>query len=466
MHNQNNELEQQINSVSSGMTRSAGGAAGRAAGKAIKDAITNVSKVFVKKLLALLGVKGLFIITLILIAALAISFFLEPIYEVGDWLGGGGEETINLTTDLIKTYKVACSNSINRTVPAKTAQEEPYVVPYTLIAAVDKLQNQFQNSEMNAHIKGLKPIFRYKESIITTTVVTATEVYVPGYYVDPDGNECSRARATKKGALRPGFSHVSGRTETQIETSVKTATQELIDTVQTFNSVYTHKYKWEETSESVSGEDKHGQSQTITTTVRREVFDRAEQQVDWSIYEGYLGSIGMNAQDRELVYAIKGVMEGENPRQLTQRPLIGIGEAGESQYKELEGFIYPMNHFSRISSPFGMRKHPVTGKYWFHNGIDLPAPYGTPVYSSESGTVRVGYNTTAGNWITVVHEGGVSTFYCHLSSNLVKHGDMVDKGDPIGLVGSTGRSTGNHLHFSIFENGKEVDPTKRLKFFK
>lgn len=115
--------------------------------------------------------------------------------------------------------------------------------------------------------------------------------------------------------------------------------------------------------------------------------------------------------------------------------------------------------YTYVSSPFGYRVHPVTGKYTMHQGVDLPAPRGTPIYATRSGYVTIsGYNSTAGNYVTINHQDGYSSVYMHMTHDVVDAGQYVKAGQLIGYVGSTGRSTGNHLHFGITLNGTYVNP--------
>lgn len=118
----------------------------------------------------------------------------------------------------------------------------------------------------------------------------------------------------------------------------------------------------------------------------------------------------------------------------------------------------PLN-YKRIASPFGYRIHPVTHKRSFHAGLDLPAKYGTPVYAPASGVVVYADKKGAyGNFMLIAHSYGFKTAYGHLSKFAVKSGDYVTKGQKIAYVGSTGRSTGPHLHYEIRYLTKWVDP--------
>jgi murein DD-endopeptidase MepM/ murein hydrolase activator NlpD len=117
----------------------------------------------------------------------------------------------------------------------------------------------------------------------------------------------------------------------------------------------------------------------------------------------------------------------------------------------------------RLSSRFGYRHHPIRGTRALHSGIDIPGPAGTPVLASAPGTVRfAGRAGGYGNLVAIGHGGGVETRYGHLSRILVRAGETVGTGSAIGLMGSTGLSTGNHLHFEIRDNGHAVDPLPRL----
>jgi len=128
--------------------------------------------------------------------------------------------------------------------------------------------------------------------------------------------------------------------------------------------------------------------------------------------------------------------------------------------------IWPVdeNVTSRVSSPFGYRTHPVTGKYAFHAGLDIAAPIGTSVLASEQGKVSdIGKHQNLGNYVKVQHADGSHSLYGHLSKITTQPGRSVRQGQKIGEVGSTGRSTGPHLDYSLRKNGEPVDPAKHLK---
>lgn len=127
-------------------------------------------------------------------------------------------------------------------------------------------------------------------------------------------------------------------------------------------------------------------------------------------------------------------------------------------------FIYPGDS-TLITSDFGMRIHPITGQYKGHTGTDFNGWWGGNVYASESGTVIIssyGWNGGYGNYIVIDHGGGYSTLYAHNSELLVSVGQEVTQGQVIAKVGSTGMSTGPHIHFEIRINGDPVNPMDYL----
>ncbi len=115
--------------------------------------------------------------------------------------------------------------------------------------------------------------------------------------------------------------------------------------------------------------------------------------------------------------------------------------------------------YSRISSKFGYRWHPITGEWKKHKGVDLAAPKGTPIYATRSGQVTAStWDDSLGNFVKINHGDGYSSLYAHMTHYVVAKGDYVKAGELIGYVGSTGSSTGPHLHFGILYYGEYVDP--------
>lgn len=162
----------------------------------------------------------------------------------------------------------------------------------------------------------------------------------------------------------------------------------------------------------------------------------------------------------------------------TQKAIVAELEEIERRRKEQEALnalnkltydggtmTWPLPGYSRLTSYYGTRPDPFgTPTQEYHSGIDVPAPKGTKIVAAYDGEVAWSYySSSAGNWVGIDHGDGIYTVYMHMSKRLVSEGEKVKKGDVIGLVGSTGRSTGNHLHFGVRKNGKYVDPLDWVK---
>lgn len=136
-------------------------------------------------------------------------------------------------------------------------------------------------------------------------------------------------------------------------------------------------------------------------------------------------------------------------------------KAMEESSRKYDGgvFAWPAPASYGITSPFGWRMHPILNVNKFHNGVDLGAAGGTPIVAAYDGTVvAAGYSSTMGNYIYLNHGSGLVTIYMHASALYVSTGQEVSKGETIAAVGTTGRSTGNHLHFGVRKDGAYVDP--------
>lgn len=136
----------------------------------------------------------------------------------------------------------------------------------------------------------------------------------------------------------------------------------------------------------------------------------------------------------------------------------------QSKEKYIGGELgWPSPGFYSISSQYGNRNHPILKKKKMHTGIDIKVPSGSDIIAANAGKVIYsGYNGGYGNTVIIDHGGKISTLYAHNKKLLVKVGDKVEKGDVISKSGSTGLSTGPHLHFEVRENGQHVDPMKYL----
>ncbi|MDR2802930.1 MAG: M23 family metallopeptidase [Treponema sp.] len=128
-----------------------------------------------------------------------------------------------------------------------------------------------------------------------------------------------------------------------------------------------------------------------------------------------------------------------------------------------ELFIYPVR--GRLTSSFGWRKDPFTGQRRYHSAIDIAANTGTPIKASADGKVTTSaYSSMFGNYVIITHSGGFQSMYAHLNLANVTVGTQIKQGDKIGEAGNTGRSTGSHLHFAIYKNGRAVNPLEHIKY--
>jgi murein DD-endopeptidase MepM/ murein hydrolase activator NlpD len=153
--------------------------------------------------------------------------------------------------------------------------------------------------------------------------------------------------------------------------------------------------------------------------------------------------------------------EAERQRRLREQQRRNQQTSGGSTVTGSGQMMWPVS--GPITSGFGVRRHPVFGDLRQHSGMDIGAPHGTRVVAADSGTViESTYNSSYGNYVVISHGDGITTLYAHLSSRSVSSGTSVSKGQQIGLVGSTGISTGPHLHFEVSVNGSRVNPRSFL----
>ena len=153
-----------------------------------------------------------------------------------------------------------------------------------------------------------------------------------------------------------------------------------------------------------------------------------------------------NALSREQAAAIAAAA--------AQKPSNGSSAAPSSS-----GFVFPLAYATKITDAYGYRIHPLSGTKKWHNGVDFAAGEGTAIYATKAGTVTSAtYNEAYGNMVTINHGDGYSSLYGHMTNYIVSVGDTVSAGQTIGYVGSTGWSTGPHLHFTIYYNGSDVNP--------
>lgn len=142
-----------------------------------------------------------------------------------------------------------------------------------------------------------------------------------------------------------------------------------------------------------------------------------------------------------------------------------IGDTTPSSGGSQDGWVCPVPPGWYFSSPFGMRLHPIWGDYRMHYGIDMSMDYGTPIYAARDGTIAgCGWNDSMGWYIWMDHNDGFETVYMHMTNFIVGYGQDVSAGEVIGYMGSTGDSTGPHLHFGVQYYGTYVNPMEYIPY--
>ena len=200
----------------------------------------------------------------------------------------------------------------------------------------------------------------------------------------------------------------------------------------------------------------------VIESLQADISSNAEMMADLSRQEDELSS-QISAKVREL----NEQLERERlERERLEREKQGqqSGDEPGSTPTGSGNFMWP-SYCNYISSRQGPRIHPVTGEYKNHGGTDIGASYGTAIWAADSGKVVTscdGWNGGWGNYVMIDHGNGTQTLYAHMSSRAVSYGEYVTKGQVIGYVGSTGMSTGAHLHFEMYEGGSRIDPQTKF----
>ncbi|MGD9568004.1 MAG: murein hydrolase activator EnvC [Sedimentibacter sp.] len=172
--------------------------------------------------------------------------------------------------------------------------------------------------------------------------------------------------------------------------------------------------------------------------------------------EVYMSSLKSNIKE---IQRQEAAMEAQSAQ--IEKDILAAQRAVEYAGGEM---TWPVPGQYRVTSNFGGRADPITGVWTSHGGTDIAAPYATPIVSANDGVViYAGWHYSYGNYVIVDHGGGIATLYGHSSKLLVSKGQAVSRGEKIALVGSTGYSTGNHLHFEVRINGVRTQPMDYLK---
>lgn len=198
-------------------------------------------------------------------------------------------------------------------------------------------------------------------------------------------------------------------------------------------------------------DEKQAQVQSLTASIgsQQQSIEQYEQQ--------------MAEQDAQIAALEEQVREEEKTLK-EQQAAEAAAAAAAAGYQYTGGqFVWPAPSYTRITSPYGYRVHPIYGVTKFHSGIDMAAPMGSPILAAANGVVvGAAYNSSMGNYVMIDHGNGLFTVYMHSSQLEVSKGDTVTAGQEIAKVGSTGASTGPHLHFSVRKDGQYTDPSPYL----
>ena len=194
---------------------------------------------------------------------------------------------------------------------------------------------------------------------------------------------------------------------------------------------------------------------------------KAEQQAKVAEAQKLLDQINADAAElnRQLDDEMEGAAEIQAEIARKQRQLEEERRQNNVTIDSETNYLWPLPGYYRLTSLFGYRIHPITGKAHSHTGIAIPAPGGTPIQACKSGqVVTSAYHYSYGNYVVIDHGNGNSTLYAHMSSRAVSEGQMVSQGQTIGYVGTTGSSTGNHLHLELFVDGALTDTRTMIPY--
>ncbi len=212
--------------------------------------------------------------------------------------------------------------------------------------------------------------------------------------------------------------------------------------------------------ERLQGELETARSEQETAKAEQEAA-LAEQQEKVAQSQRLLEEINANAEQLNAALEAESAAAAEIQQEIVakQRELEEQRRQNNVVINTGSGYAWPLPGYYRLTSAFGYRIHPITQRPNSHTGIDIPAPAGTEIHAARGGqVVTSAYHYSYGNYVVVDHGNGESTLYAHMSSRAVSEGQMVSQNQVLGYVGTTGSSTGNHLHFEVRINYQRVDP--------
>lgn len=187
--------------------------------------------------------------------------------------------------------------------------------------------------------------------------------------------------------------------------------------------------------------------------------NQKELEASGAMYEQLEAEVRQQITETQAAYEA-ALADEEAQRQIeAARQEAASGSISTPSSPSSSGFIYPLGASGFVTDAYGYRYHPIYGDYKFHPAVDFAVPQGTPIYATKSGTVTAAtYNEYNGYYVAINHNDGYTSLYAHMTNFVVSVGQTVSQGEVIGYVGSTGYSTGPHMHFEITYGGASVNP--------
>lgn len=334
-----------------------------------------------------------------------------------------------------------------------------YRVPWQFVAGLDMLLGE-SDSKKTKYLKKIRRLFKTEYYGLTINDGKVTEEDIDRA-IEKEGKGGSQFRYYK--------------TITKKTYGENPTTKEVKYPKPYFTKIITpfSTYDFEYTIEEYIKTSKNKEGTIISETITREpVLSNINVTDNSDEFLQNLKDLGLNITDMlDLVEFVSHMPYGEQVVPLLAKEEFGtsayMGYGNDYYYGEGDVtvsngiLLWPAPKCTKISSPFGNRIHPISKKKKMHTGIDIPGPLGTDILAAEDGIISMakvygGY----GNFIAIEHSNNMTTRYGHLSKILVRVGDTVKKGQVIGKMGSTGQSTGSHLHFEVLVNGVFQDPAK------
>lgn len=312
--------------------------------------------------------------------------------------------------------------------------------------------------------EGSNPVFRLKFrsyfllSALVTTIILITSVLIL-FIVNRSHSYQIHSLKTELLASTNQYQTTVGDKDQTIDNLLK----ELVELSEKSKTIETKMIELEQLEAELKSITDKGQASNKTATTKT----TNDHTYDLGIEDSSIGGIGGESiplSDEEIASLVNETKESITTS-LSEIPdlqqKLEDTKVTVQQYKEMMQILptyWPADSV-RVTSQFGKRKDPFSRVLSLHSGLDIGGKTGDPIYAAADGTViDTGYNSARGYYVTLSHPSGLHTNYMHLHKILVSNGDELKQGDTLGELGSTGRSTGPHLHFEVIKNGVTVDP--------